>query len=87
MRRVPKQEATRDWGQFVGKSLESFKLADRWAVTGLWVATELYSPERLPLRIIEAIGSSAPECIDQLRRRGLDPTQFEYEPVPQPYDL
>ncbi len=75
-----------DLQRFVGQSLDGLKLSDKWAVTGCWIATELYSPERLPLRIIEAIGLNARECIEQLRARGLDPTRFEYEPVAQPYE-
>jgi hypothetical protein len=69
----------------VGSSLDGLPLKTRWELVGLWVATELYSPQRLPLRIVEAIGDSAMDCIRQLRERGLDPRRFEFEPVPQPY--
>ena len=71
--------------RYIGKSLDGLLLADRCRMSGYWIATELYSPQRLPLRIIEAAGKDARECIEQLRRRGLDPGRFEYEAVPQPY--
>lgn len=65
--------------------MDGLRLADRWAVSGQWIATELYSPERLPLRIIQAIGPDARACIEQLKNRGLDPGLFEYQPLEQPY--
>jgi hypothetical protein len=69
----------------IGRSLDSLSLDDRWALAGRWIAIELYSPQRLPLRVMEAIGADARDCIQQLRERGLDPARFEYSPVPQPY--
>jgi hypothetical protein len=70
---------------FVGKSLDGLSLDDRWKLAGYWMATELYSPQRLPLRIMQAIGSDAAECIRQLRTAGADPELYEYMPIPQPY--
>ena len=74
-----------DAAKFIGRALDGLALEDRWKLSGYWIATELYSPQRLPLRIMEAIGASARDCIAQLRTRGLDPTRFEYAPAPQPY--
>ena len=74
-----------DLSKFIGRALDGLPLADRWKLSGFWIATELYSPQRLPLRVMEAIGANARDCIDQLQGRGLDPTRFEYAPVPQPY--
>jgi hypothetical protein len=74
-----------DFQKFIGRSFDGLKLSDRWALSGHWVATELYSPQRLPLRIMAAIGMDARECIDQIVSRGLDPGRFEYEPMQQPY--
>ena len=71
--------------KFIGKSLDGLPLSDRWDISGAWIATELYSPQRLPLRTIEAIGANARECIRQLRERKRDPALFEYSPVSQPY--
>lgn len=76
-----------DLRQFVGKPVDGLPLADRWALTGKWVAMELYSPDRLPLRIIHAVGEDARACIAQLRERGLDPALFEYQPLEEPYKL
>ena len=75
-----------DLNRFIGKPLDGMPLSVRWSVTGQWIATELYSPERLPLRIIHAIGPDARACIAQIRERGLDPALFEYQPLEAPYN-
>lgn len=69
----------------MGKSLDGLSVSDRWKLAGAWMATELYSPQRLPLRIMQAIGADALDCIRQLRARGLDPELHEYSPIAQPY--
>jgi hypothetical protein len=74
------------FGKFIGRYLDGLPLGDRWAITGKWIASELYSSKRLPLRVIAAIGADAAECIGQLRARGFDPQRFEYAPVPEPYE-
>ena len=71
--------------RFIGRPLDSLSLAERWRVAGSWVALELYTPEKVPLRIIEAIGPSARACAEQLRGRGLNPTHYEFWSCPQPY--
>jgi hypothetical protein len=76
----------REFARFIGKSLDGVSVGDRWKLAGAWMATELYSPQRLPLRLMEAIGADAAECIRQLRQRALDPELFEYTPIPQPYE-
>ncbi len=45
---------------------------------GKYIALEIYSPDTLPLRRIEAIGDSLGECIRMLKSRGLDPMHFEF---------
>lgn len=72
--------------RFRGKSLDGLNLKDRWKLAGAWMATELYSPQRLPLRVMQAIGSDAADCIRQLREQQLDPELYEYQPIPQPYE-
>ena len=52
---------------------------------GLHVALEIYSPETLPLRRIEAIGDSIADCLRTLQARGLDPARFEFSLLPSPY--
>ena len=70
---------------FVGKPLDSLPVKDRVRLTGKWVALEIYTPETLPLRIIEAAGDSAADCVKQLRARNLDPSRYEFSLVPPPY--
>ncbi len=77
---------TADLERYVGKALDGLRLPDRLALTGCWVATELYSPERLPLRAMAAVGRTPRECIEQLQRRGLDPSQYHYEALAAPFE-
>ena len=72
--------------KLIGKPLDGLSLADRWKFSGIWVALEIYTPQTMPLRMIEAVGGSAAECIQQLTSRGLDPARFEFTPLPQPYE-
>lgn len=62
----------------IGRSPDRLTIAERRALAGRYIALEVYTPEALPLRRIEAIGGSVAECVRQLRERGLDPTRFEY---------
>jgi hypothetical protein len=71
--------------RFIGRPLDSLSLAERWGIAGSWIALELYTPQTVPLRIIEAIAPTAQGCIEQLRRRGLNPERYEFCPCPQPY--
>jgi hypothetical protein len=71
---------------FLGKSVDGLLLTDRLNLTGFWIATELYSPERLPLRIIQAIGSDPRDCAGQLRAKGLDPAAYHYEALCEPFE-
>jgi hypothetical protein len=75
----------KDPKQVIGRSPDSLTLEERLALAGKYIALEIYSPATTPLRRIEAIGNSAGECIAQLDSRGLDPTQFEFSPLPPPY--
>jgi len=71
--------------KLIGQPMDGLRLADRWKFSGIWVALEVYTPQGMPLRIIEAVGANASECIRQLSSRGLDASQFEFVPLPQPY--
>jgi hypothetical protein len=71
--------------QAIGRSPERLTLEERNALTGKFIALEIYTPETLPLRRIEAIGDSIAECLRQLKDRGLDPTRFEFSRLPPPY--
>ena len=62
----------------VGRCPDHLTLQERTALAGKYVALEIYTPETLPLRTIEAIGDSLEECVRMLRERGLDPRRFEF---------
>ena len=77
--------AAKDPKQAIGHAPEDLNLQERKALTGKMIALEIYSPETLPLRRIEAIGDSAAECVTQLMARGLDPGNFEFSRLGPPY--
>ena len=62
----------------IGRSPEQLSLEECAALAGKTIALEIYTPEALPLRRIEAIGDSAEECVGMLRSRNLDPRKFEF---------
>ena len=70
--------ATKDPQLAIGRSPDRLTLHERRALTGKYIALEIYTPEDLPLRRIEAIGDSVQECVAQLAARGLDPIRFEF---------
>jgi hypothetical protein len=77
--------AAKDPKQAIGHSPDALTLEERLALTGKIIALEIYSPDTLPLRRIEAIGDSVGECVTQLRERGLDPANFEFSRLGPPY--
>ena len=77
--------AAKDAGKAIGRNPDRLTLAERLALAGKCIALEVYSPETTPLRRIEAIGESIADCVRTLRSRGLDPQQFEYSRLAQPY--
>jgi hypothetical protein len=62
----------------IGRSPEQLSLEARSALTGKFVALEIYTPENLAPRRIEAVGDSAVDCARTLKGRGLDPLKFEF---------
>jgi hypothetical protein len=64
--------------RLVGRGPDQLTLEERARFAGKCVAMEIYTPETLPLRRIEAVGDSIDECIRMLNSRGLDPRNFEY---------
>ena len=68
-----------------GRAPEQLSIAELTALEGRVVALEIYTPETLPLRRIEALGETAEECMAQLAARGLDPRHFEYTVLKAPY--
>ncbi|MCS7315015.1 MAG: hypothetical protein RMI94_03435 [Bryobacterales bacterium] len=74
-----------DPARLIGRSPESLRVEEACALQGKWIALEMYSPDRLPLRRIEAVGDSVEQCIEQLVARGLDPRRFEFIPFVLPF--
>ena len=64
--------------KILGRSPDRLTLDESRAWVGKFIAMEIYSPETLPSRRIEAIGDSVDACIQQLTARGLDPKHFEF---------
>jgi hypothetical protein len=77
--------AAKDPKRAIGHAPEDLTLEERLALTGKIIALEIYTPDILPLRRIEAIGDSVGECVGQLRARGLDPVNFEFSRLGPPY--
>ena len=77
--------AVKDPQRAIGRSPDRLNLDERRALTGKYIALEIYTPEDLPLRRIEAIGASVEECARQLVARGLDPLRFEFSRLAPPY--
>ncbi|SRR5579871_1397679 len=75
----------KDYEQALGRSPDRLNLDERLRLAGKYIALEFYTPDTLPLRRIEAIGDSLEECVRMLKKRGLDPSQFEYTRLPHPY--
>lgn len=77
--------ATRDARQAIGRSPDALTLEERLAFAGKYIALEIYTPENLALRRIEAIGDTLEVCIRMLKERGLDPRNFEFTRLAPPY--
>jgi hypothetical protein len=69
----------------LGRSPDELSLDERVHLTGKYIAMEIYTPQALPMRRIEAIGDSLAECVRMLKARGLDPALFEFSRLPAPY--
>ena len=81
----------------LGRRVEELSLPERLQYANTWVAFRIYIPttemvERdgkpaidLHSRRVEAAGASAQELVAQLRRKNLDPAEFEFTILKQPY--
>jgi hypothetical protein len=76
---------SRDPRQAIGRSPDALTLPERVAFAGLHIALEIYTPENLALRRIEAIGESLDACLRMLRERGLNARNFEFTRLSPPY--
>ena len=77
--------AEKDLRKAIGRNPDRLTLEERMALAGKFIALEVYSPDTLPLRRIEAIGNSMEDCVRMLQSRGLDPRKFEYSVLTWPY--
>jgi len=78
-------KAARNADRALGRGPDQLTLDERMELTGKYVALEVYTPEALPVRRIEAIGDSIDECVRMLTSRGLDPRKFEFSRLAPPY--
>lgn len=69
----------------IGRSPDQLTIAERTELAGKFIALEIYTPEALPLRRIEAIGNGIEECVRMLQARGLDPMRFEFSRLTPSY--
>jgi len=67
-----------DASRFIGRAPDRLTIPERRALAGNWIALEIYRPETLPLKRIEALAADVPGCVSQLQSRGLDPREFEF---------
>ncbi|HWP84128.1 MAG TPA: hypothetical protein VNN17_02985 [Terriglobia bacterium] len=87
----------RDVSGLIGRRVEELSLSERLRYANTWVAFRIYTPTTelvqrdgqpaidLRSRRIEAAGASPQELIAQLRRRNLDPAEYEFTILKQPY--
>jgi hypothetical protein len=71
-------KAAKNAERAIGRAPDQLSLDERVELIGKYVALEIYTPEALPLRRIEAIGNSIEECLRMLVSRGLEPKNFEF---------
>jgi hypothetical protein len=81
----------------IGRRVDDLSLPERLQYANTWVAFRIYVPTTelvtkdgqqaidLHSRRIEAAGGSAQELVSQLRRKSLDPAEFEFTILKQPY--
>lgn len=77
--------ASRNQERSIGRSPDRLTLEERISLAGKYIALEIYTPENLAYRRIEAIGDTLAECAAMLQRRGLDPAGFEFTRLAPPY--
>ena len=92
----PQKTETKATRGLVGRRVEELSLTERLQYANRWVAFRIYAPpgkvtrdgmEYVDVRVrnVEAAGGSMEECVAQLRRRNLDPAEFEFTILKQPY--
>ena len=74
-------KASSNGAEFLGRPVDTLTLPEREMLAGKWIALELYTPQTLPLRVIEALGETPAACVRQLAARGLKPANYEFVPI------
>ena len=81
----------------IGRRVEELSLSERLAYANKWVAFRMYIPTTemvvqdgkqaidLHSRRVEAAGDSVQDLVAQLRRKNLDPAEYEFTILKQPY--
>ena len=92
----PQKTEAKPASGLVGRRVEELSLAERLQYANRWIAFRIYTPpgkvtrdgiEYVDVRVrtMEAAGGSMEECVAQLRRRNLDPAEFEFTILKPPY--
>jgi hypothetical protein len=80
----------------LGRRVEELSLTERLQYANKWLAFRIYEPpekvtrdgmEYVDVRVrkVEAAGDSMEECVSQLRRQNLNPAEYEFTILKQPY--
>ena len=81
----------------IGRRVEELSLPERMKYANKWMAFRIYTPtlekvvrdgvEMLDVKEkrVEAAGDSVEELVAQLRRKNLDPAEYEFTILKQPY--
>ena len=81
----------------IGRRVEELSLPERLECANKWVAFRIYTPTTelvgrggekaidLHSRRVEAAGDSVQDLVAQLRRRNLDPAEYEFTILKPPY--
>ena len=89
--------ATKQQGGLIGRRVEELSLPERLQYANKWVAFRIYTPtqekvvrdgvEMLDVRLkrVEAAGDSVQDLVAQLQRKNLDPADYEFTILKQPY--
>jgi hypothetical protein len=64
--------------KFAGRSHDRLTLDERAALVGYYMARQVYSPKNLALQRIETVGESVGACVENLKRAGKNPLDYEF---------
>lgn len=64
--------------ELIGAEPERLTIRQIKALSGKWIAMEMYDRDTQPARRIAAVGNDPADCIRQIVAKGLQPAKFEY---------